>query len=125
MSKKPRAPYYKLEIPGDTGMRTELMKKIKVVRVKLFGSSGQSVNHADILNTVLDHWILDNAAKPHEPQVTTHRQATQAQTVQGFYMMTKSSLGNIVALAEDHAKYCSSRMMIQRKNVSSHTSLSY
>jgi hypothetical protein len=35
-------------------------------------------------------------------------------------MMTKSSLGNIVALAEDHAKYCSSRMMIQRIHRTGH-----
>lgn len=52
-----RAPSFKLEVPGGSEVKISLMEKIYKVRAKLKISTNRSMNHADILETVLDHWL--------------------------------------------------------------------
>ena len=90
------------------------MSKIKTVRHHIMMSHGTCVTHADLLNIVLDHWIREAAPISRKPQVSTFESATKKQANQELFLVAKSSINKLVAVTEDHAKYCSSRLMVKK-----------
>ena len=60
-AKRQKAPSFRLEIPGDSEVKTRLMDKISEVRSRMTKSLQRPVNHADILETLLDHYLDETA----------------------------------------------------------------
>lgn len=111
--KRQRAPSFKLEIPGDATVKQRIMDKITRVRTKLSTSAVGSVNHADILETLLDSW-LDEAPveQPGSYHTATQPLTNTAAPSGGLYMTTKSSLQRLVNLTHAHSRTCKSAIHV-------------
>ena len=123
-SKRVRAPSFKLEVPGDSTVKEGIMKKITSVRDALMKSLSQpQVTHAQILDTVLSYWLESQATTPRGPSVSTHQEISEHQSTEDIFLTTQSSLDKLIALAEDHGRYCASRLSIFRYHTKGHVIL--
>ena len=124
-SAKKKAPSFRLEIPGDQQVRDGIKDKMKLVCDRLQQSHTLQVTNGDIVNTVLDYW-LDNHDQPpntNVPLVSQHQEATIGQTDEDLCVTAKSSITKLLALAEDHGRYCSCRLQVNKVHYIGHVML--
>ena len=57
ITKRQKAAHFRLEVPGDNEVKSRMMEKINKVRTKMMENLQRPVNHADIIETLLDHWL--------------------------------------------------------------------
>lgn len=121
MATRKRAPSFKLEIPGDTSVKETIRDKMNCVRDKISNSCNMqtSVTHADILNTVLDYW-LDNQNGNRVPHVSQAQDTKKSDTEEELFITAKTSIKELIALTEDHARFCSCQLQVKKTTYAGH-----
>jgi hypothetical protein len=104
--KRQRAPSFKLEVPGDAAVKQRIMEKISQVRAQLSKSAKGTVNHADILETVLDSWLGQLPDGTENETASAPRYAPDTIESGGLYLTTKSSLEKLINLVHNHSRTC-------------------
>lgn len=100
--RRPRAPSFKLEIPGNAEVKSDLMLKLGEVKKKMVAMASRPVNNADILEGLMDSWLRLNSALPAERPVI-HQPMRKAMANSQLYVTTKNSLQKFASTIENHS----------------------
>ena len=122
-TKRVRPPAFKLEIPGNIGVKQSIMSKLQQVRTKLVSKLQKPVNNADILETVLDSWLKQPGANHEIPGLSTVTELCENETGQDMYVIAKSSLGTLLNMSQVHAHSCPGKLQTRKIHCRGHVAV--
>ena len=121
MATAKRAPYWKLQLPGDKTAHDKLSASFETVKKTISGSLNRPVNNADVLETLLDMFTAESTGptvSAAQSEITKHKASTTS-----LIVTCQSSLDKLLELSHDHGRYCRSPLHIGKINKSGHVSM--
>ena len=116
---------FTLEFPGDAEVKSRVKRKIDIMKEKLTHSLQQKVNNCYVLEQAVDYWIAGNAEVRTPPTASvSSKQAIEVhEATQKLCITANSSVTKLLALVEDHGRYCSSRLKVTTSLQKGHVTL--
>jgi len=118
---RPRAPSFKVEIPGDTQYKQQFLEKMQKVREILMRKMQTLATNGNVLETVLDFWLQNHTQGV--GQVNPNVIMEKTDTKQDLYIVANSSLKKFLEIADDHARYCAKTLRITKTHYRGHVAL--
>ncbi|CAC5400416.1 unnamed protein product [Mytilus coruscus] len=120
MEKETKRPScFKISVPGDDSKKQLILSKLQKVRTILVQQLDHPVNNADILEKVLDYFLLDHNGQSSKSDMTTldlntYIQVQKKDVDQKLFLTAETSLQKIIKVVENHSSICNGHLSIKK-----------
>ncbi|CAG2242369.1 unnamed protein product [Mytilus edulis] len=120
-----RPPCFKISVPGDDSKKQLVLSKLQKVRTILVQQLNHPVNNADILEKVLDYFLLDHNGQSSKSDMTTldlntYIQVQKKDVDQKLFLTAETSLQKIIKVVENHSSICNGHFSIKKLTPKGH-----